>query len=178
MADIATIARPYAEALSKLASDADLSNWSDALSELAQLASNPEVASLATNPNVATNQIVDLLLSGLKTKANDAINQFVNVVAANHRISALPEIALQFEKMKTEREGAADVQITSAFPLDNASLDDLLVSLSKRFGGRKLRPSLTVDPELIGGIKVQVGDEVLDSSVKSRLQAMQAAMSA
>jgi F-type H+-transporting ATPase subunit delta len=66
MADIATIARPYAEALSKLATDADLANWSDSLSELAQLASNTEVASLATNPNVATNQIVDYIAIWIK----------------------------------------------------------------------------------------------------------------
>jgi len=178
MADIATIARPYAEALSELAKDTELANWSELLFELAQLAANPDIASLATNPNVSTLQICELLTAGTKTVINEPIKQFIKLVAQNHRISVIPEIALQFEQIKNQREGAAEVNITSAFPIDDAALETLLASLSKRFGGRNLRPIVNIDPELIGGVRVQVGDEVLDSSVKSRLQAMQAAMSA
>ncbi len=178
MADIATIARPYAEALSELAKDTELVNWSESLFELAQLASHPDIASLANNPNVSIQQICELLTTGIKTTASEPIKQFINLVAQNHRISAIPEIAIQFEQIKNQREGAAEVMITSAFPIDEAALATLLASLTKRFGGRNLRPTVTIDPELIGGVRVQVGDEVLDSSVKSRLQAMQAAMSA
>lgn len=178
MADIATIARPYAEALSELAKDNELANWSESLFELAQLAAHPDIASLASNPNVSNKQISELLIAGTKTSASEPIKQFINLVAQNHRISAIPEIALQFEQIKNHREGAAEVTITTAFPIDDAALETLLASLAKRFGGRNLRPTVNIDPELIGGVKVQVGDEVLDSSVKSRLQAMQAAMSA
>ena len=178
MADIATIARPYAEALSELAKDTELANWSESLFELAQLASHPDIASLANNPNVSNQQICELLTTGIKTSASEPIKQFIHLVAQNHRISVIPEIALQFEQIKNQREGAAEVIITSAFPMDDAALQSLLTTLTNRFGGRNLRPIVNIDPELIGGVRVQVGDEVLDSSVKSRLQAMQAAMSA
>ena len=178
MADIATIARPYAEALSELAKDADLSAWLESLTELAQLAAHPDIASLANNPNVSIKQICELLSTGTKSKPSEPIKQFINLIAQNHRISVIPEIALQFEQIKNQREGAAEVNITSAFPIDSLALESLLVSVSKRFGGRTLRPVVTIDPELIGGVRIQVGDEVLDSSVKSRLEAMQAAMSA
>jgi F-type H+-transporting ATPase subunit delta len=178
MADIATIARPYAEALSELAKDTELSVWLESLSELAQLAAHPDIASLANNPNVSSTQICDLLATGTKTSPSEPIKQFINLVAQNHRISIIPEIALQFEQIKNQREGAAEVTITSAFPIDGLALDSLLASISKRFDGKALRPTVIIDPELIGGVRIQVGDEVLDSSVKSRLEAMQAAMSA
>ncbi|MFX5521556.1 F0F1 ATP synthase subunit delta, partial [Acinetobacter baumannii] len=78
---------------------------------------------------------------------------------------------------KNAQEGSADVEITSAFPLDGAPLTDLIASLERKFG-RKLVPTVTVDPSLIGGVRVKVGDEVLDTSVRARLAAMQAALTA
>lgn len=178
MADLATIARPYAEALSQIAADKDLAPWSESLSELAQLASHSEIATLANNPNVSAQQLRDLLLAGTKTAPSEQIKQFVDLVSKNHRLAAMQEIAHQFEALKNAREGAAEVQITSAFPMENAVLENLLVALKQRFGGKSLRPTVVIDPSLIGGVRVQVGDEVLDTSVKSRLEAMQAALSA
>ena len=178
MAELATIARPYAQALSELAKDADLQPWSESLSELAQVAVHPEVASLANNPNVTQEQLSELLLSSLKSSASPEIKQFIKLVTNNHRISVISAIAEQFEELKNLRQGAAEVHITSAFPIEKQALDSLLVTVTKRFGGKALRPTVVVDPELIGGVRIQVGDEVLDSSVKSRLVAMQAALSA
>jgi F-type H+-transporting ATPase subunit delta len=91
---------------------------------------------------------------------------------------ALPEISAQFTALKNAHEGAAEVQITSAFPLAGEDLNALLSVLKKRFGGKELRPTVTVDSDLIGGVCVQVGDEVLDTSVRARLVSMQAALSA
>ena len=178
MADLATIARPYAEALFRSAQPADLASWAEQLSELAQVAGHPDVATLANNPNVSAVKMAELLLSGLKTKVAKPVENFVNLLTQNHRLSAMGEIARQFETLKNAHEGAAEVSIASAFPMAQAEIDALLASLNKRFGGKKLRPSVVVDPELIGGVRVQVGDEVLDTSVKARLVAMQAALSA
>jgi len=178
MADLATIARPYAEALFRSAQPSDLASWAEQLSELAQVASHPEVAALANNPNLSAAKLSELLLGGLKTKVAKPVENFVSLLSQNHRLAAMPEIAAQFEALKNAQEGAAEVVITSAFPMAQAEIDGLLVTLKKRFGNRKLLPSVAVDPELIGGVRVQVGDEVLDTSVKARLVAMQAALSA
>jgi F-type H+-transporting ATPase subunit delta len=114
----------------------------------------------------------------VKTKLDGKVASFLNLVNQNHRLAALPEIAHQFEEMKNKSEGAAEVNITSAFPLEGSALNDLLSSLKKRFGGKELRPTIQVDPELIGGVRIQVGDEVMDSSVKAQLAQMQISLAA
>ena len=142
------------------------------------MAAHPEVASLSNNPNVSQAQLAGLLLSGMKNKADDVITNFVNLIISNHRLAVMPEIAIQFEQLKNELEGSAEVFITSAFPMSDVEIADLLQTLKKRFGDKKFNPSVSIDPDLIGGVKVIVGDEVLDTSVKSRLASMQAALSA
>jgi len=98
------------------------------------------------------------------------------LLTLNHRIAALPQISKQFDEIKNARNGTAEVQITSAFPMGEDEVQSLVAVISKRFGNKKLKPTVLIDPELIGGVRVQVGDEVLDTSVKSRLEAMQAAL--
>ena len=171
MADLATIARPYAEALFRSAKPAELSSISEQLEELAQVASNPDLLAVANSPKLADADLLQILLSSMKTN-------FVEVLTHNNRLLAMPEIAAQFTALKNAQEGAAEVLITSAFSLQGEELNSLLSTLKKRFGGRELRPTVNVDPELIGGVRVQVGDEVLDTSVKARLASMQAALSA
>jgi F-type H+-transporting ATPase subunit delta len=178
MAELATIARPYAEALFQSAKPADLATCLEQLNELAQLAALPELATLSNNPKVSSGDLSKLLSSMVKTKLDDKLTSFLNLVNQNHRLAALPEIAHQFEAMKNKSEGAAEVNITSAFPLEGSALNDLLSSLKKRFGGKELRPTIQVDPELIGGVRIQVGDEVLDSSVKAQLAQMQISLGA
>ena len=89
----------------------------------------------------------------------------------------MPEIAAQFHNLVAASSGVSDAQVFSAFALEGPALVDVKLALEKRFG-RKLNPSVTVAPELIGGIRVVVGDEVLDSSVKARLEQMKAALTA
>lgn len=178
MADLATIARPYAEALFRSAKPADLASFAEQLEELAQIASNPDLLAVANDPKLAAADLLQILLSGMKTKPSDMVKNFVEVLTQNHRLLALPEISAQFTALKNAQEGAAEVVIRSAFPLQGEELKSLLSTLKKRFGGRELRPTVNVDPELIGGVCVQVGDEVLDTSVKARLVSMQAALSA
>jgi len=178
MAELATIARPYAEALFQSAQPAELSGCLEQLSELAQLAALPEIASLSNNPKVSADDLSKLLSGMVKTKLDPKVASFLNLVNQNHRLAALPEIAHQFEAMKNKSEGAAEVNITSAFPLEGSALNDLLSSLKKRFGGKELRPTIQVDPTLIGGVRIQVGDEVMDSSVKAQLAQMQTSLGA
>lgn len=178
MADLATIARPYAEALFQSAKPAELAACLEQLNELAQLASMPEVATLSNNPKVSADDLTKLLAGMVKTKLDGKVSSLLSLVNQNHRLTAVPEIARQFEALKNKSEGAAEVMITSAFPLEGSALNDLLLSLKKRFGGKDLRPTIHVDPSLIGGVRIQVGDEVMDSSVKARLAQMQTSLSA
>jgi len=172
MADIATIARPYAEALFASAKSSELSVWAGQLDELARYFENDDLLTLINNPKLSSQDLVKLTEGFLKSKPDEAIHAFILLLANNHRLMILPEIAKQFMAMKNKSEGAAEAIITSAFPLDGRALSDLVASLKKRFGGKELRPTIIVDPELIGGIRVQVGDEVLDGSVKAQLSQM------
>ncbi|GLU35162.1 F0F1 ATP synthase subunit delta [Trinickia caryophylli] len=179
MAELATIARPYAEALFGVAVDGDVAAWSALLQELAQVARLPEVLSVASSPKVSRAQVVELLLAAVRSPLKDTpqAKNLVQMLVDNHRLALLPEIAVQFDELKNAREGAADALIVSAFPLEGQPLADLVASLERKFK-RKLKPTVELDPSLIGGVRVTVGDEVLDSSVRARLAGMQAALTA
>lgn len=180
MAETATIARPYAEALFRVASEASAGNlgaWSELVSEMGQVAANPDMKALAGDPNVPGEKLAELFLSVLKSPLNDEARRFVKLLVDNGRLTVMPEIAEQFHVLKNAREGSSDVEITSAFPLEGSQLDDLIAALERKFG-RKLYAKVAVDPSLIGGVSVKVGDEVLDTSVRSRLAAMQATLTA
>ena len=175
MAEIATLARPYAEALFRVAKNGNLTAWSGLMSEMAQIGSHPDVKALAGNPNLTDRQISDTLLALLKSSVTDEVKNFVNMLVENGRVTLLPEIGAQFQTLKNANEGAADVQIFSAFEMSDSQIADLVAVLSKKFG-RKLNPTVNVDPSLIGGVRVVVGDEVLDTSVRAKLQQMQVAL--
>lgn len=181
MAELATIARPYAEALFRVAKAGNgatnLAAWSSLVSEMAQVAALPDVKALADNPKVSNQLIVDTFLSVLKSPVNNEAKNFINMLVENGRMSLLPEIGAQFHALKNAQEGAADAEITSAFELSDAQVKELVATLEKKFG-RKLNPSVTVDPALIGGVRVLVGDEVLDTSVRAKLQQMHVALAA
>jgi F-type H+-transporting ATPase subunit delta len=176
MAELATIARPYADALFK-AARADLNAaavWLDALAEVAQ---NTQLQQFAGNPNSTNGQLFDLVAGVIKAELPDQAKNFLRTVIDNGRFAAVPEIAAQFRALKNAASGFSDGVVYSAYPMDGAALAEVTVSLEKRFG-RKLNLSVVVDPELIGGTRVVVGDEVLDTSVKSRLEQMKVALTA
>jgi F-type H+-transporting ATPase subunit delta len=175
MAELATIARPYAEALFRVAKSGNLAAWTDLVSEMAAVAANPDVKSFASNPKHTDAQIVDTFLSLLKSSVTPEAKNFVAMLVENGRLALLPEIGTQFHALKNAAEGAADAEITSAFELSDAQVKDLVATLEKKFG-RKLNPSVKVDNSLIGGVRVAVGDEVLDTSVRAKLQRMYVAL--
>lgn len=175
MAEIATVARPYAEALFRVAKQGNMAAWSEVVSELAQLGSHPDVQAYAANPNVKAADIASALVSLLKSPATAEVNNLVAMLVQNGRVALLPEIGAQFEVLKNADAGAADASIISAFEISSQQVADLVASLEKKFG-RKLNPTVTVDPSLIGGVRVVVGDEVLDTSVRAKLQQMHVAL--
>lgn len=176
MAELATIARPYAEALFQaVASEAvQASEWLD---ELAVVAGNEELKQFADNPKVSAEQIFDVISGVLKTQLPAAGQNFLRLIIENGRLTALPEIASQFRVLKNMRAGVADATVYSAFAIEPAELSGLLGLLEKRFE-RKLNLTVELDPQLIGGIRVAVGDEVLDTSIKARLEQMKVALTA
>ncbi|QGZ40436.1 F-type H+-transporting ATPase subunit delta [Pseudoduganella flava] len=175
MAELATVARPYAEALFRVAQAGNLAQWSDLVSELAQIGSHEEVLAYARNPKVSDSDVLATVTSLLKSPLNAEANNFLSMLIENGRIELLPEIGAQFHALKNSVEGAADAEITSAFDMDGTQAAALVATLEKKFG-RKLNPHVTVDPELIGGVRVVVGDEVLDTSVRAKLQQMRVAL--
>ncbi len=177
MAEIATIARPYAEALFRVAKVANLSAWAELVGEMSQAAQHADVKALVQNPKVPATMVAETFLSVLKSPVNQEAKNFINTLASYHRLMLLPEIAEQFHALKNAHEGAADAEISSAFPLSDAQVSNLCATLEAKFG-RKLYPSVSVDTSLIGGVRVVVGDEVLDTSVRAKLQQMQLALTA
>ena len=175
MAELATVARPYAEALFRVAQTGDMNAWSILVSELAQIGANHDVQDFARNPNVSEAQVADAFASLVKAPLTAEAKNFLAMLIENGRVPLLPEIGAQFAMLKNAQEGSADAVITSAFEISAAQVNDLVQTLEKKFG-RKLNPTVTVDPSLIGGVRVVVGDEVLDTSVRAKLQQMNVAL--
>ena len=176
MAELATIARPYAEALYK-ASASELANVEVWVEELAAIAANPQLLQFADSPKVSSSDVFGVVTGVAKSTLNDHAKNFLRTVIENGRLNALPEIAVQFRALKNAQSGSSDAVVFSAFPIDATALADVALSLEKRFG-RKLNVTVELQPELIGGIRVVVGDEVLDTSVKARLEQMKVALTA
>jgi F-type H+-transporting ATPase subunit delta len=174
MAELATIARPYAEALFKSGGNAASA---EQVSALAAVAANSQLRQYAGNPKIEAAQVYDLMTSVVKTPLSSQVSNFLRAVLDNGRLDALPEIAAQFHALVNAQSGISDATVFSAFPIDAAQLADVVATLEKRFA-RKLNASVVVQPELIGGIRVVVGDEVLDTSVKARLEQMKVALAA
>ena len=177
MAEIATIARPYAEAFFQVAKQGDLNAAAAQLGEMAQIAAQPQLRQFADNPKATQAQVYELISSVVKTPLGEAAKNFLRTLIDNGRLEALPEIAAQFTVLKNAQNGVADALVESAFAIEGAALADLVATLEKRFN-RKLNVSVKLVPELIGGVRVVVGDEVLDTSVQARLVQMKAALTA
>ncbi len=176
MAELATIARPYAEALFQ-ASRADLNGTSQWLDALGAVGADAQLLQFAANPKVSDAQVLDLVTQVAGAKLPPAGQNFLSAVVENGRLAALPEIASQFRALKNAQSGTSDAVVYSAFPISADDLGKVSAALEKRFG-RKLTVSVQEDTSLIGGIRVVVGDEVLDTSVKARLEQMKVALTA
>ncbi|OHC72459.1 MAG: ATP synthase F1 subunit delta [Rhodocyclales bacterium RIFCSPLOWO2_02_FULL_63_24] len=180
MAENVTLARPYAEAAFQLAKSGNaLAAWSDVLSRLSAVASRPEMEECIGNPRLSPVQLAQLCLDVAASDAKSGLSadqqNFVRVLADNDRLIVLPEISELFDELKHGHEGIKDAEITSAFVLDEATLQTLVADLERKFGCR-IQATVKVDAELIGGVRIAVGDEVIDASVRGKLAAMATAL--
>jgi len=172
MAELTTIARPYAEAAFAIARDANaLPVWSSMLRYASTVVADPRVAAALDNPKLDAGDKEALLLSIIGDKLDSVGRNFVRVLIEADRIVVLPQIALLFDSLKDAAEGQAKAQIDSAFPLSDAQVAELTAGLEKRFG-KKIEATVNVDPSLIGGARITVGDTVIDGSVAAQLAAM------
>jgi F-type H+-transporting ATPase subunit delta len=168
MAEALTIARPYAEAAFKLASDAkSLPQWSTALARLAQVAVSGPAREVIGNPRLSDDQVATVF-ADVAGNLDAEQRKFLRVLAANERLAVLPEIAEIFEAQKNAAEGVLDARITSAYPMFEAQVTEVVSSLEKKYG-RKVKATVTVDADLIGGVSIRIGDEVIDASVRGKL---------
>jgi F-type H+-transporting ATPase subunit delta len=176
MAESVTIARPYAEAAFTIADGTGaLAAWARALDALAQVAAHPEVKQAIGNPGLTDEQLYGLITALAGDALASEVQKFVRVLIENGRLALLPEVRELYQELKNEREGVVDALITTAFALDPAQTAELTSELERRFK-RRINPLVTVDERLIGGVRVQVGDEVIDSSVRGQLAAMAGAL--
>ena len=172
MAELTTIARPYAEAAFELARAANaLPAWSSMLRYVSAVVAEPAMARSLDNPKFTPGDKESLILSVCGEKLDAMARRFVRVLVEADRVAVLPQIAALFDELKNDAEGVATARIDSAFPLTDAQLAELKEALEKRFG-KKIEATVNVDPELVGGARITVGDTVIDASVRAQLQAM------
>ncbi|MFM2343403.1 MAG: hypothetical protein RLZZ210_11 [Pseudomonadota bacterium] len=172
-----TIARPYATALFKIAKDEKSANvWQQTLRELSVVIQDKEIAKLVGNPKVNQVELVEEIKKAV-SKQPKTLDSFLQILLNNKRLLVLPYISIYFDKLINEDEGSSDVLIESAFPITKAQQDEFTKYLENKFG-RKLNAKVSVVPELVGGMRAFVGDELFDYSIKAQLSNMKAAIMA
>lgn len=182
MAELSTIARPYAEALFRVATEdrgADaLKKWSELVANMSAVAADPDMRRVMGDPRVSGDQVYGVFIgaiTGGRSEPEPFAQNFVRTLIDNDRLSVMPEIGAQFARLVDAKRGTAEARITSAFAMNERDVSELVAALEKKFA-IQLKPVVEVDASLIGGVRVVVGDRVLDTSVRSRLDAMKAAL--
>jgi F-type H+-transporting ATPase subunit delta len=172
MAELSTLARPYAEAVFRLATLAgELNAWSGRLTAAAHVVADPQMRALIVDPNVSADRVSDVIVSVLGERPGGNGANFIKVLGENDRLILLPEIKALFEALRAEAEGVLEAHVTSAQELSDAQVKDLGNALKAKYG-RDVQLSVSVDRELIGGVVVAIGDRVIDGSVRGRLERM------
>ena len=176
MAETATLARPYAEAAFRLARETkSFDRWSEMLRLLDIVVRDARVAHCIGDPNVSGRRLEGLILGICDGQLEVAGQNFVQVLVHNDRLTVVPAIRALFEQLKLEHEGVLETEIYSAFAIDAAQVDQLVRKLESKYQ-RKVRAKVIVDPQLIGGVKIVVGDKVFDATVRGKLDAMSVAL--
>jgi len=165
-----TLARPYARAVFQVARDAgQLSDWSDALAFAAAIASSDDIEQFYGDPRVDREQLLGLITDLGGDRFNDQFRNLLKVLMNYDRLGLLPEIASQYEFYRREAEARLRVQVSSAMPMNDEQTHRLVERLKERFG-REIDLDVDVDESLIGGAVIRAGDQVIDGSVRGRLE--------
>lgn len=168
----ATLARPYADAVAKLAAAGNAwSTWSERLALLEAVLADPQMRALAENPAIPSARLQEVILAVCGEQLGAEGANLLGVLVENKRLGLLPEIVQLFEVEKAAHEGVLDAEITTAFALSEAQMAGLVARLEARYG-RRIAATQKVDAELIGGVVIRVGDEVMDASVRGRLDSL------
>ena len=176
MAEPSTIARPYAEAVFRLAdAQGKLADWSVVLANLSAVAADARMRTAAGDPNLSAANVAGLFIAILAGKLGGDAENLVRVLAENGRLGVLSEIRTQYEGLKNEREGVIEAEVHTAFEMDTAQVADLVSRLEKKTG-RKVKARVSVDQSLIGGVRVVIGDKVIDGSARAQLDALETAL--
>lgn len=177
MADISTLARPYAKAVFELARDSgQFKDWSGTLATIAQAVASPEVAPWINHPALSNEDLVAALTQALGGSLSPAGLGLLRLLSENGRLSIAPEIARQYEALRAAAEARADVEITTAVAVPAGQQEQLLQAVGKRLA-RQVSVEWKTDESLIAGAVIRAGDLVIDGSVKTELERLQTALS-
>lgn len=184
MAEISTIARPYAKGLYQALEDRHASIEEhkaalEAVEKISKVIAMPEIAQVFGDPKLSSEQIIDLIHSVLpESETPKEVNNLLSVVLKNGRIAAWSSIADDYRQLINNAEGIAEAYIESAFEMSSSEIEDLLKALARHFPNKKLVSHVTINRDLIGGVRIRVGDQVLDGSISARLEQMKTALTA
>ena len=169
MAELSTMARPYAKAAFEYALSSEaLGDWSKMLETAASVAEQPKVAELLASPSATSEQLSSIFIDLCGDELNKHGANFVAELAKNKRLSLLPQISEQFEELKAQQQQVVDVVVTSAYPLDEAQEKTLSDKLSHKLN-QNVQMHTEVDKSLLGGVFIRAGDLVIDGSVRGKL---------
>ncbi|MBQ0712448.1 MAG: F0F1 ATP synthase subunit delta [Porticoccus sp.] len=169
MAELSTLARPYAKAAFQYAADAsDLQGWSDSLAVAAAVAAQDTVVKLLSSPSYTATQQAEKTIEVCGDALNEKSRSFVQVLAENRRLKLLPQIYQQFEVLKANREKTVEVSVVSASEISTEQQEKLASALSSKLE-RQVNMQVSIDDSLIGGVVVRAGDTVIDGSIRGRL---------
>lgn len=176
MAEAITIARPYAEAVFRLAQGSgSLSLWSEILGIVSSVIQESQVNALIGNPQIPSIKLREIVFSICGKELNEDGRRLISLLIENGRLLVLPQISELYEQLKAQHESVLEAEIVSAFPLESYQLEKLISVLEAKFQ-HKVKAQVSVDSGLIGGVKIEIGDQVIDSSVSGKLEAMAATL--
>ena len=168
MAELNTVARPYTKAVFEFARDAGtVENWSAALQEAAQVAGDSVMQSILGNPALTSEQKADAVITVL-ADLDESGQNFIRLLAENHRLALIPEISVQFEQLKANQESNVEIDVTTAYALNEQQQQKLTQALSAKLG-REVSLTSTIDKSILGGVVIRTQDLVIDGSVRARI---------
>lgn len=172
MAELLTLARPYAKAAFAYASEQGATdNWSNALQVLSAAVQDEAFSAYLNRPELTPVEQVGIFAKVLGEEQTQAVSNFLTLLAENDRLILLPEIAVEYEQLKSQNSNTVDVVIESAFPLTSVQEQLLTHALEKRFNSSVV-VSVEVNPALIAGVVIRAGDQVIDDSALNKLEKM------
>lgn len=172
MAELLTLARPYAKAAFAFASEQGATdNWSNALQVLSAAVQDEAFSAYLNRPELTPSEQVKLFAKVLGEAQTQQVSNFLTLLAENDRLSLLPEIEAEYEQLKAQNNNTVDVVIESALPLTAVQEQLLTHALQKRFNS-EVSVSVEVNPALIAGVVIRAGDQVIDDSALNKLEKM------